>query len=162
MNQSQSIKEIAGALCKFQAEVGNVPKEATNPFYKSKYATLEAVIDTAKPVLAKYGLSFAQFPSDEGLTTILMHNSGEYIGGWAKIVLKDQTPQSQGSSITYMRRYALSAVLGLATEDDDDGNAASAPKAAKKEEDINDIVPGPKWKKPIKKAEELPADDFEL
>lgn len=130
MNQSTSIKELATALKGFQAEVANVPKEGTNPFYKSKYATLEAVIDTAKPTLAKHGLSFAQFPSFEGLTTILMHTSGEWISSDAKIVMKDQTPQGQGSAITYMRRYALSAILGLATEDDDDGQVASTPAKA--------------------------------
>lgn len=130
MIKSETVKEIAGALAAFQSEVANVPKESTNPFFKSKYASLEAVIDTVRPTLAKHGLSFVQFPSEQGLTTIILHTSGEYIGSDAKIVIKDQTPQGQGSALTYMRRYALSGALGLATEDDDDGNAATTVKTA--------------------------------
>lgn len=129
--KSQSIKQLAEALVKFQAEVENVSKDGKNPFFKSKYATLENVISTAKPSLTKNGLSFMQLPEGEGMTTIIMHTSGEYIEAWAALELKDKTPQGQGSAITYMRRYALSAALGLATEEDDDGNAASKPVAAK-------------------------------
>src|SRR5687768_6328740 len=144
MNKNESTKEIAKALAAFKSEVENVKKESTNPFFKSKYADLESIISTVKPVLAKYGLSYAQFPdyvrtygqdtekAVPGLTTIIMHTSGEWIEATAPLVMKEQNPQGQGSAITYMRRYALSAALGIATEDDDDGNAASAPKAAAK------------------------------
>jgi hypothetical protein len=127
MEKSDSITKLAKALNAFQAEMGTVAKTAVNPFYKSKYADLESVISAAKPHLKTHGLSFSQFPTMEGLITILMHESGEYISSEAKIVMKDQTAQGQGSAITYMRRYALSAVLGIATEDDDDGNHASQP-----------------------------------
>jgi hypothetical protein len=130
--KSQSIKQLAEALVKFQAEVENVSKDGKNPFFKSKYATLENVISTAKPSLTKNGLSFMQLPEGEGMTTIIMHTSGEFIEAWAALELKDKTPQGQGSAITYMRRYALSAALGLATEEDDDGNAASKPVTASK------------------------------
>jgi hypothetical protein len=76
---------------------------------------------------------FSQFPDGDGLTTMLMHSSGEWLAATSRMTPKDQTPQGQGSAITYLRRYALSSVLGLATEDDDDGNAASkAPVAAKR------------------------------
>ena len=132
MNKSTSIKELAKALVAFQGEVGNAPKEATNPFFKSKYATLESVIETIKPVLVKNGLSFSQFPNEKGLTTILLHTSGEWLEATMELVLEKQTPQSQGSSLTYARRYALSAALGIATEDDDDGNSTNAPVALKK------------------------------
>jgi hypothetical protein len=133
MTKSESIKELSAALTEFQKEVGNVPKDATNPFFKSKYASLENVISTIRPLLAKHHLSFSQFPDEDGLTTTLMHSSGEFLQATAKLVIKDHTPQGHGSSITYLRRYALSAVLGIATEEDDDGNAASAakPTAAK-------------------------------
>jgi hypothetical protein len=127
MEKSESITELAKALNGFQADMGTVPKTSVNPFYKSKYADLESFITAAKPHLKTHGLSFSQFPTMEGLITILMHESGEYISSEAKIVMKDQTAQGQGSAITYMRRYALSAVLGIATEDDDDGNHASQP-----------------------------------
>lgn len=127
MNKSESIKELATALSKFQATVGLVKKDSTNPFFHSKYADLSTIIEAIRDQLSKQGLSFAQFPDEKGLTTILMHISGEWISSTADIKPKDDTPQAQGSAITYMRRYALSAVLGIATEDDDDGNSASTP-----------------------------------
>lgn len=129
---SNTIKEIATALALFQAEVDNVAKDAVNPFFKSKYASLENIITTVKPILAKHGLSYTQFPDETALTTILMHKSGEFIQATAFLMAKDSTPQGQGSAITYMRRYALSSILGIATEDDDDGNAATAKPAAVK------------------------------
>lgn len=136
MEKSEHITKLAGALVGFQADMENVSKDATNPFYKSGYATLENTISTAKPHLKAHGLAFSQLPSGENeLTTILMHESGEYISATARMTPKDATPQGQGSAITYLRRYALSAVLGIATEDDDDGNEASklnkAPVASK-------------------------------
>jgi ERF superfamily len=127
MNKSPEVKELAKALAGFQAEVANVPKNGVNPFFKSKYATLENVIDTIRPTLKKNGLSFAQFPDGDGLTTILMHTSGEWLEASSAMTVRDATPQGQGSAITYLRRYALSAVLGIATEEDDDGNAAAKP-----------------------------------
>lgn len=144
MYKSQSIKEIASALLAFQKEVGNVAKDATNPFFKSKYASLENVINTVKPVLAKHGLSYSQMPEGEGLNTLLMHTSGEYLEAWAQLKLKDETPQGQGSAITYMRRYALSSILGIATEDDDDGNAATQAKPLEKPKAIVKPVTPPK------------------
>ena len=130
MDKSESIKEIAAALLAFQSEVDKVKKDGTNPFFKSKYATLENVIDTAGSALTANGLSYSQFPDGDGLYTIVMHTSGEWIGAHASLELKGHTPQDQGSAITYMRRYALSAALGLATEDDD-GNAATQAVKAK-------------------------------
>lgn len=127
METSQTIGELAAALAKFQGEVDNVKKDGKNPFFKSKYATLENVIATIRGPLKDNDLSFSQFPTGENeLATILMHKSGEYIKATAKMNPKDNSPQSQGSAITYLRRYALSAILGIATEDDDDGNAASS------------------------------------
>lgn len=149
MEKSDSIKEIADALKLFQATVGNVTKDGVNPFFKSKYATLENVITTVKEHLVVNGLSYAQFPDGDGLYTIILHKSGEWIGAHATLELKGHTPQDQGSAITYMRRYALSAALGLATEEDDDGNAASKPAAKPviaKEKQI--AANNPVWKKP--------------
>lgn len=128
MNKSDSIKDIAAALIAFQKEVGGVTKDGTNPHFRSKFATLDNVIATIKAPLIKNGLSFAQFPDGSGLTTILMHKSGEWISSTSDLLLDKQTPQGQGSAYTYGRRYALAAMLGLATEADDDGNAASSSK----------------------------------
>ena len=128
MNKSDSIKEIAGALVKFHDSVGAVKKDSENPFFKSKYASLDNVLETIKEPLALHGLSFAQFPDANGLTTILMHSSGEWLESTYDVPLAKADPQGAGSAITYMRRYALGAILGLATETDDDANVASTAK----------------------------------
>lgn len=126
METSPSVTEIAKALGQFQYSIGSISKDATNPFFKSKYATLEHIITSTKDALAKNKLTYSQFPDGEGLTTILMHESGEWIKATMTVHMGAK-PQEQGSALTYARRYALSAVLGIATEDDDDGNAASQP-----------------------------------
>ena len=126
MNKSESIKELATALCKFQAEVETIRKKETNPFFKSKYADLSSILNVIKDPLTKNGLSFVQFPSGEyGLTTILMHISGEWIEESYKMTPVKNDPQGAGSVITYQRRYALGAILGLNIDEDDDGNKGS-------------------------------------
>ncbi|MDR2927156.1 MAG: ERF family protein [Cytophagaceae bacterium] len=123
---STSIKEIATSLAAFQGEVGKVKKDSTNPFFKSKYASLANILDVIRGPLAKNGLSFTQFPHGENeLTTVLMHTSGEFIQGTYKMIPVSAKPQDLGSAITYQRRYALGAILGLNIDDDDDGNAAN-------------------------------------
>ena len=129
MNKSDSIKNLSIALAKFQGEVTNPSNTATNPFFKSKYAPLETVLNTVRPILSKHGLSVIQAPSTEEsnitITTMLVHESGEYIEFPALSLKMDKvTAQGAGSSITYARRYALSAILGISSEDDDDGNIA--------------------------------------
>lgn len=134
MEKSESIKEIANALCKFQAEVEKIKKGATNPFFKSKYATLADILDVIRQPLANNGLSFVQFPKGEhGLETMLMHTSGEYLSESYSMRPTKDDPQGAGSVITYQRRYALGAVLGLNIDEDDDGNKASIPVTPKKE-----------------------------
>src|SRR5713226_1367012 len=99
METSESIKEIANALKEFQQAVPNVTKDSTNPFFHSKYATLENVINTVRDPLAKHGLSFAQFPTGENeLCTILMHTSGEWMKATTKMILAKEDPQGQGSA----------------------------------------------------------------
>ncbi len=114
------------ALCKFQGSVETIVKTATNPFFKSKYANLADILDVIREPLQVNGLSFVQFPVEEnGLTTMLMHESGEYIQATYFMKPVKNDPQGQGSAITYQRRYALGAILGLNIDDDDDGNQAS-------------------------------------
>jgi len=125
------MEQLAKALSAAQAEFGTVPQSGMNPFHKSKYSTIEDYVNAAKPVLAKHGLSISQAPNlMEGqfvLTTILMHESGEHIVSNQPIFSTKQDAQSMGSAITYARRYAYGAVLGMASGDfDDDGNAATA------------------------------------
>jgi hypothetical protein len=126
MEKSQSIKEIAKALLIFHTKVAKIPKTDTNPFFKSKYAALPSILEAIQIPLAESDLSFTQLPDDEYLTTILIHTeSGEYIQSSYKMSPKGNDPQSIGSAITYARRYALGAILGLNIDEDDDGNKAS-------------------------------------
>jgi hypothetical protein len=128
MEKSQTIKEIATALCNFHKEVSKVKKSETNPFFKSKYADLSSILDVIREPLINNNLSFVQFPTGENqLTTLLMHSSGEWIQGEYKMTPTKNDPQGLGSVITYQRRYALGAILGLNIDEDDDGNKASTP-----------------------------------
>ena len=129
MCKSESIKELATALSKAQGSFDHAKKDVENGFFKSKYADLASVIDAAKKPLADNGLSVAQVvdmseAGDLVLETILMHTSGEFIGGRYPIRPVKTDPQSVGSAITYARRYAFSSITGIAA-DDDDGNGAS-------------------------------------
>ena len=134
IEKSASIKNLAVSLAKFQGKIESVEKDGDNPYFRSKYATLANIVYTIRPTLSENGLSFSQLPSGSNeLVTILMHQSGEYLSSTVKMSPKDNTPQSQGSAITYMRRYALSAILGIVTDDDDDGNEATKPQVKKLE-----------------------------
>jgi len=123
------MKEIAAALFKFQQEVGKVKKDATNPFFKSKYATLSNVLDVIREPLNKCNLVVTQSPfggDEPTLSTKIIHaESGEYILSDYPLMLVKNDPQSMGSAITYARRYALVSMLCLDVDDDDDGNAAT-------------------------------------
>lgn len=124
MNKSESIKNIAIAIHEVQKELEPVMKDATNPYFNSKYATLEAVWFVVGPLLSKNGLSVVQLGSEDSLETLLLHTSGEWLSGSAKLMPKSNDPQALGSAITYARRYWLSALLGVVSEDDD-GNKAT-------------------------------------
>jgi len=131
---STEINELAAALVAAQAEFGAVPKGATNPFFKSKYASLPDVVQHASPILAKHGLAISQHVTyDEmgrdALMTYLLHKSGQYIAYSMKLHLIKEDPQAQGSAITYARRYSYQAVLGLVTDEDDDGQRATQAQA---------------------------------
>lgn len=123
MNKSESIKELAIALAKVHSVICNPKKNSVNPFFKSKYANLEEVINVSKPILAENGLSIVQFPSfSNGLVsieTVLLHESGEYISDVLSIPVNKPDEQGVGKAISYGRRYALSAICGLAQEDED-------------------------------------------
>ncbi len=126
--RSESITELAKALCKAQAEIESVKKESSNPFFKSKYADLSSVWAAIREPLTKNGLCLVQNPSSKDnraqVATILMHTSGEYIRSVLEMAAVKSDPQGIGSAITYARRYAILAIIGIAPEDDD-GNAAS-------------------------------------
>lgn len=126
MSGSEKIEALAKALVKFQKDMPSVKKDSENPYFKNRYASLAAIIDAIKEPMAKHGLSYSQFPvGEDELETILMHESGEYLRARMKMTPTDRKPQSVGSALTYARRYALGAILGLSTEEDDDANEAS-------------------------------------
>lgn len=128
MNKSDSITELAKAMSLAQGSMGAAHKGANNPFFKSKYANLGSVIEAVKEPFSSNGLSYVQFPIEDGgrvgVETILMHESGEWISNKFTVQLSKQDAQGAGSAITYCRRYGLQAVAGIPSEDDD-GNAAS-------------------------------------
>ena len=138
---SQSIGNLAAALAAAQAEMKPASKNAANPFLKNKYADLQSCFEACNAVLPAHKLSISQIivPAESGyvsVQTFLMHESGEWISSVCTLpcavpVSGNGKPsvnaaQAAGSAITYARRYGLSAIVGLAT-DDDDGNAAGAP-----------------------------------
>jgi hypothetical protein len=128
-NNTNENKALSEALVKAVGELSNVAKTAANPYFKSKYAPLDAIIDATRPVLAKHGLAVIQEPlfmeGTAGVETIIIHKDGASCSSTLLLPLKDQSPQGVGSAITYARRYALAAVLGIASEDDDDGNVST-------------------------------------
>lgn len=129
MPQSDSIKELATALSKVQGELTYAKKDSANPFFKSRYADLESVWDACRSLMAANGLSVIQMPGNyfEGrmwLVTRLCHSSGEWIEQEMSVPVQKMDVQGCGSALSYMRRYSLSAFIGI-VQSDDDGNAAS-------------------------------------
>jgi hypothetical protein len=148
MNKSESIKNIAGALVKFQASVSKVSKESNNPFFKSKYASLANILDTIQKPLSECGLAISQFPDANALTTIIVHaESGEWMeSSYVMPVAKQNDPQAMGSAMTYARRYALGSILNLNIDDDDDGEKAMGRQLPKRDE----LTPKhPSWAKAV-------------
>lgn len=131
--QSESVKNIIPALIKVQGEITNVAKNADNPFFKSKYADLPAIIEHSRDILCKNDLVVVQTnePNDSGvvIVTTIYHSSGEWIQGKLRLTPTKNDPQQCGSAITYGRRYGLAAILNISQEDDD-GNSASKKQIA--------------------------------
>ena len=122
--KSEQINELVKALIQAQAEFKPIIKDSTNPFFKSKYATLDTVIDATSEALRKHGLVVIQTMQDDSLITTLAHTSGQWISGSALLHAVKQDPQGMGSAITYQRRYGYCAIVQCAPSDeDDDGNS---------------------------------------
>ena len=124
---SEEISEIAKALINVQRQLQPATKNANNPFTKSKYATLNSVMDSCREALLSNGIWLCQYPVPAepgylGLVTKFTHaESGQWQSSLAVVPLPKADPQGVGISMTYMRRYALSAMLGIVTEEDTDG-----------------------------------------
>jgi hypothetical protein len=123
MKSSESINELATALCAAQSQMGGAVKDSANPFFKSSYADLTSVIKAIKQPFADNGLSYTQFPvnndSGVGVSTRLMHLSGQWLEMEYTLPTVKKDPQAAGSAITYARRYALQSIAGIPTADDD-------------------------------------------
>jgi hypothetical protein len=151
MTRSESITNLATALARAQSEMPVAVFDATNPFLKSKYASLGAVIQASRPILAKHKLSLVQFPISwggngrngtdgtngaggdarppemVGVESILMHESGEFVSERIVIPLTEEKGKTKvqcaGSTLTYLRRYSWAAILGMYSDEDGDGGS---------------------------------------
>lgn len=150
MHQSDTIAELAKALAQAQGEIENANKGSKNPHFNNKYADLAEVLNTVRPVFSKYGLSVTQHAGSvylEGklhavVETQVQHSSGEWQRSVLLVPVAKADAQGLGGAVTYGRRYGLSAVAGIAQEDDD-GNAASGAAAGRKPSEKKEPAPAP-------------------
>lgn len=129
METSEQINELAAAMATAQGQIKGAAKDSTNPHFKSSYADLASVWEACRDALSSNGIAVIQTPhtDDAGnchVVTMLTHASGQWVRDTFSLPPTKPDPQGYGSAITYMRRYALAAIVGVAPEDDD-GNAAS-------------------------------------
>lgn len=156
MKTTEQINEIAVALATAQGNMGAALKDSQNPHFRSTYADLASVVDATRPHLSAVGIATVQLPTINGdlveVTTALVHKSGQVIATTLSARSKDLSPQGIGSAITYLRRYGLMAVAGIAP-DDDDGEAAMGRHPAR--DDRRDAPPQ-------RREEPTPAEDPDL
>lgn len=122
--------KLEQALLAAQQDAPHLQRDAINPHFKSKFISLDTLIENVLPVLNKHGLVLLQFPStvsgQPALRTRLVHaESGEAVEDTMLLMAAKDDPQGQGSAITYARRYSLMSILGLVADEDDDGNHAT-------------------------------------
>ena len=156
LTTSEQINEIAAALAKAQSGMDNAEKGRSNPAFKSKYADLASVRDAVIGPLTAAGIAVLQAPSTtaEGVVveTRFVHGSGQWLSCSVGATPRAYDPQSVGSAITYLRRYGLMALAGIAPEDDD-GNAASVQTAPQRRQEPPPPPPPPKrWSDNERKA----------
>lgn len=145
MQHSEQFGEIAAALAMAQGKMDHAAKDRSNPAFKSKYADLASVLDACRPHLAEQCIAIVQPPAlvipEEAkasgvvrVETWLIHKSGQWFATSLDASVADTKAQTIGSAITYLRRYGLSAMAGIAP-DDDDGNGASKPREREREDE---------------------------
>lgn len=132
MRHSEQINDLATALATAQGAMDHAPKDHTNPAFKSRYADLASVVDACRPALSANGIAVLQparlVTGCVEVDTLLVHKSGQWIAETLTASVPDTKAQTIGSAITYLRRYGLSSMVGVAP-DDDDGQAATQPRA---------------------------------
>lgn len=151
MYQSDSIGKLAQSLSKFQGEVTDAAKDKKG--YGYNYADLAGVLEIARPLLLKYELAVSQLcvtspdmPTHIGVETVLMHSSGEYISNAMYMPVEPKKglsmAQCSGVVITYCRRYALAAILGITQVDDDARDVAPMPVKAERPRTDYEVMGG--------------------
>ena len=158
---SESIIELSKSLSKFQGEVKQPKKDGTNPHFRSNFVTLDNVIASITDTASKFGLSFLQFPLNEedkvGVKTIIMHESGEFIEGEPIFVKPQKTDaQALGAVVTYLRRYSLASIFGIASELDDDAEGAMVRTQQQKPQQMYTKPTQQKPINPIQKTLQMP------
>jgi hypothetical protein len=142
MHHSEQIGELAKALASARRKFKVIKKDQSNPFYKSKYADLSAIIEATETALSENGIAVVQSPRFDGdkqtvtVNTMLIHESGQWMSDDLALPVTKPDPQGAGSAITYARRYAYGSFLNVAAEVDDDANAASG-------KDLKQAMPKP-------------------
>lgn len=129
VRKSDDIAELGKALAKAQAKIQGAHRDSANPFFKSKYADLNSIWDACREPLTTNGLSVTQLLSNgaEGqivCTTWLIHESGQFLGSELAMMPTKNDPQGGGSCATYLRRYMLQSIVGVAPADDDANEAS--------------------------------------
>ncbi len=175
--EHQEQEKLFAALAKAQAEIVGAKKDSENPFFKSNYADLAACWDACRDALTRNGLCVIQLPQRSApetvtLQTILAHESGQSVSSTFTMPMREDSPQAYGSTLTYARRYALSAIVGLAQVDDDGEGAMNRnpppPRliTARQRSEIEGLLPDAeetdlfcKWAK-IERVEQLPASKY--
>lgn len=137
MKFSESIGNISEALAKAQGEMKPAVFDATNPHYRSKYATLASIMESCREALSKNNLAVVQGTSviedRVVVTTMLVHSSGEFISDELSMNITKDSPHAVGSAITYARRYSLSSMVGIVFDQDDQDDDAESAEHGKRE-----------------------------
>lgn len=163
MQKSETIGKLSKALTAVQSQLKPALKDSDNPFFKSKYADLNAVWDSSRELLAKNGLAVIQgnsvgMDNTVIVETILSHESGEWIQSELCLPLAKHDPQGVGSAVTYGRRYGLAAIVGIVADVDDDGNHASGKVPPKQQAPAKVPAPTDKITKMRERISELCRD----
>lgn len=140
MNKSETIGNLVAALCAVQKALKNAVTDSENSYFNSRFASLSSVIEAQQALLSENGLAITQLFSEAEhgpvVETVLMHVSGEWISSSLGVRSKDSSAQAVGSGITYTRRYALMAILRMATEDDDGNQGTEKPVTMQKSDPL--------------------------
>ncbi len=167
MPTSPTIAALAAALVKAQSAMGGAKKDSTNPHFRTAYADLASVWDACRAPLANAGLSIVQLVSSDPthaiIETILAHSSGEWVSSLLAVPLTKADAQGLGSAITYGRRYALAAIVGVCPADDDAEAAVARPtqrtaqptQRAQEPDDVPMKHVGDKFRKPTTQTAEI-------